>query len=159
MIPALARRNAAAVAFLAIAVAVAGLCLVALASVTASPYEQLGTAAFPRAVAVLTLAFAVLKTIGLIRAAAPAPAADDEGWGSRHLIGPAAMLGLAVLYLLALAQTDIDFRIVTSVFLFVATWVMAGRIGLRGLVALALVAIAVSVGLDLLFKHFLYVDL
>ena len=69
------------------------------------------------------------------------------------------MLGLAVLYLLALARTDVDFRIVTSIFLFVATLVMVGRLKPRALVVLVAFAVAASIGLDLLFKHFLYVDL
>ena len=36
---------------------------------------------------------------------------------------------------------------------------MVGRLGARALLILALFAVAGSIGLDLLFKHFLYVDL
>ncbi len=159
MIPALVRRNGSAMAFMAIAVAVAGSCLYALASVTASPYEQLGTAAFPRAVAVLTLAFVVLKAVGLARSRDSDDDRDEDGGAWRRLAGPARMMALTVAYLLALSQTDIDFRIVTSIFLFVATWIMAGRLGMRALIVLLAASIAVSIGLDLLFKNFLYVDL
>ncbi|MGX1096925.1 tripartite tricarboxylate transporter TctB family protein [Amorphus sp. MBR-141] len=152
------RENPAAMVFLTIAVAVAGLGLYDLASVTTSPYEQLGTAAFPRAIAVGMLALVLLRVVALICAPA-SRSVDEPETGRRRFLGPAAMLGLAVLYLLALARTDVDFRIVTSIFLFVATLVMVGRLKPRALVVLVAFAVAASIGLDLLFKHFLYVDL
>lgn len=151
------RDNPAAVVFLTIAAAVAGLGLYGLASVTTSPYEQLGTAAFPRAIAIGMLALVALRVVILFCTPASADAEDGEGTG--RMLGSAGMLGLAVLYLLALARTDVDFRIVTSVFLFVATWVMVGRLTPRALLVLLAVAVGTSIGLDLLFKHFLYVDL
>ncbi|MEW5421098.1 tripartite tricarboxylate transporter TctB family protein [Amorphus sp. 3PC139-8] len=149
-------KNAAAMVFLAIAAVVAGLGLYALASVASSPYEPLGTAAFPRAVAIITLALVLMKSLALVRSAV---SHEEEPETRRLHLGPAKMLGLAVLYLLALSRTEIDFRIVTSLFLFVATWTMVGRLSARALVVLLAFAIATSVGLDLLFKHFLYVDL
>lgn len=152
------RENPAAMVFLTIAVVVAGLGIYALASVTTSPYEQLGTAAFPRAIAIGTLALAVLRIAALVRAPAKGRITDDRT-DYRPFLGSAGMLALAVVYLLALSQTDVDFRIVTSVFLFGATWAMVGRLGARALLILALFAVAGSIGLDLLFKHFLYVDL
>jgi len=151
------RENPAAMVFLTIAVVVAGLGLYDLASVTTSPYEQLGTAAFPRAIAIGMLALVFLRVLVLARA--PETGRYDDGIDCRPFLGSAGMLGLAVLYLLALSETDIDFRIVTSVFLFGTTWAMVGRLGARALLVLAIVAIAASIGLDLLFKHFLYVDL
>lgn len=151
------RENPAAMVFLTIAVAAAGLGLYDLASVTTSPYEQLGTAAFPRAIAVGMLALVLVRVVALV--GAPASEDAEPGAGPRRFVGSAGMLGLAVLYLLALARADVDFRIVTSVFLFVATWVMVGRLKPRALLVLLAFAVAASIGLDLLFKHFLYVDL
>lgn len=151
------RENPAAMVFLTIAVVAAGLGLYDLASVTTSPYEPLGTAAFPRAIALGMLALVLLRGVALLRA--PATGRDDDGMSYRRHLGSAGMLLLAIGYLLALSQTDIDFRIVTSIFLFGATWAMVGRLGARALLILALFAVAGSIGLDLLFKHFLYVDL
>ena len=152
------RQSSAAAVFLAVAAALAALALYDVASIPTSSYEPLGTAAFPRAIAVIVLALVALKAAALLGAPPDHDRETDEQW-YRPYLGSGGMFVLSVLYLVVLAETDVDFRIVTSVFLFVATWAMAVRLSVRALFLVFVSAVAGSILLDLLFKHFLYVDL
>jgi putative tricarboxylic transport membrane protein len=164
--------NAVAIVFLLLVAACAAASLYGSSLLPPASYEPLGSAAFPKALGLITLGLVAVQILSLIKThstrpskaphntdnaenAEPAPPA----FSAAKYRKPALMLGTMVLYLAAMSYGGVDFRLSTSVFLCVAICLLARPDSLKKLVVIAGCSIALAVILDLVFKHLFYIDI
>lgn len=115
-------------------------------------YDPIGSAALPRFVGWLVIGLSV----ALLIASRRRPAHDEErsgDWSRFALVG-----GATLAYILALTAAGADFAWSSAIYLAAAIGGLA-RPPLRRWPLLALVAVALGFGCDLLFTRFFYVDL
>lgn len=161
--------NAVAIVFLLLVAACAAASLYGSSLLPPASYEPLGSAAFPKALGLITLGLVAVQILSLIKThsarpskalhntdnAEPAPPA----FSAAKYRKPALMLATMVLYLAAMSYGGVDFRLSTSVFLCVAICLLARPDSLKKLVVIAGCSIALAVILDLVFKHLFYIDI
>lgn len=124
-------------------------------------YEKLGPAAFPRAIGVVILVLAGLKLISIIVRPLPPTAigSQSDAAPARDYGRAFGMFVLMWIYLGAISYRLADFRITTTLFLFAAMWLAAGRSKALTLIVMLATCIALSLGMDFFFRKFFYLDL
>lgn len=153
--------------FVVMAAAIAAASLYGAAQLPAPIYEQLGSAAFPRILGLITLALVIAKAALLYRSwradavaatevAPAAPAADEP---RPRFVASAGMLLLTIAYLAVLMLRVLDFTVATAGFLFLSLWLLSGRRFGVAVIVMLVVSALLGVGLDAIFRHFFYVDL
>ncbi|WP_417825528.1 tripartite tricarboxylate transporter TctB family protein [Thalassospira povalilytica] len=159
-------QNAVAIVFLLLVAAFAAASLYGSSLLPPASYEPLGSAAFPKALGLITLGLVALQVISMIRnhsgtdTETPTDAQTvPRSFSWEKYRKPALMLMVMVLYLAAMSYGGIDFRISTSVFLCVAMCLLARPDSLKKVVLIAGCSIALAVILDLVFKHLFYIDI
>lgn len=157
-------QNAVAIVFLLLVAAFAAASLYGSSLLPAASYEPLGSAAFPKALGVITLFLVTVQAISLIRnhastesSAEPEITVRPNSW--KKYRKPALMLGAMVLYLAAMSYSGIDFRISTSVFLISVMCLLARPDSLKKVFLIAVSSIVLAVVLHLVFKHLFYIDI
>ena len=137
--------------------------LVEAAGLPAGIYEPLGSAAIPQAVAVLILLLSLWmggRAFGYLsdrRGGAPATPGDAPTHVLR-IWSTIAVLGLAILYVLAMQLEWMGFAIATSVFLFLSIGILA-RFTRRSVLLAVGLALLVGFGGEWLFTNVLIIDL
>jgi hypothetical protein len=115
--------------------------------------EPIGPATFPRTVAVIMFLLS-LATLYLAFEKSPAPRAPaSERPGL--MLGSLAML---VVYVAAMDDGLVGYRLATIVFLFALGILMLGPKPVRVVIA-ALIALAIGFGTHFVFTRFMYIDL
>ena len=157
-------QNAVAIVFLLLVAAFAAASLYGSSLLPPASYEPLGSAAFPKALGLITLGLVALQVISLIKGHSGQDILDDPqavarpfSWAKYRK--PALMLATMVLYLAAMSYGGGDFRISTSVFLCLAMCLLARPDSLKKVLLIAGCSIALAVILDLVFKHLFYIDI
>lgn len=157
-------QNAVAIVFLLLVAAFAAASLYGSSLLPPANYEPLGSAAFPKALGLITLGLVAFQMISLIRNHSGKDAPTDTETAPRSFAWakyckPALMLATMVLYLAAMSYGGVDFRISTSVFLCLAVCLLVRPESLKKVLLIAGCSIALAVVLDLVFKHLFYIDI
>ena len=157
-------QNAVAIVFLLLVAAFAAASLYGSSLLPPASYEPLGSAAFPKALGLITLCLVALQAISLIRNhASTTSSAESEttprSFSWKKYRKPALMLGAMVLYLAAMSYSGIDFRISTSVFLSLVMCLLTRPDSLKKVLLITSCSIVLAVVLDLVFKHLFYIDI
>ncbi|MHC8491481.1 tripartite tricarboxylate transporter TctB family protein [Thalassospira sp. SM2505] len=157
-------QNAVAIVFLLLVAAFAAASLYGSSLLPPASYEPLGSAAFPKALGLITLGLVALQAISLIRnhsgTESPAdPESVTRSFSWKKYRKPALMLATMVLYLAAMSYAGVDFRISTSVFLCLAMCLLARPNSPKKVLLIAGSSIVLAVVLDLVFKHLFYIDI
>ena len=157
-------QNAVAIVFLLLVAAFAAASLYGSSLLPPASYEPLGSAAFPKALGLITLGLVALQAISLIRnhsgTESPMdPESDTRSFSWKKYRKPALMLATMVLYLAAMSYAGVDFRISTSVFLCLAMCLLARPDSPKKVLLIAGSSIVLAVVLDLVFKHLFYIDI
>ncbi|RCK49113.1 MULTISPECIES: tripartite tricarboxylate transporter TctB family protein [Thalassospira] len=157
-------QNAVAIVFLLLVAAFAAASLYGSSLLPPASYEPLGSAAFPKALGLITLGLVALQAISLIRnhsgTESPMdPESVTRSFSWKKYRKPALMLATMVLYLAAMSYAGVDFRISTSVFLCLAMCLLARPDSPKKVLLIAGSSIVLAVVLDLVFKHLFYIDI
>ncbi|NIY75073.1 tripartite tricarboxylate transporter TctB family protein [Thalassospira sp. HF15] len=157
-------QNAVALVFLLLVAAFAAASLYGSSLLPAARYEPLGSAAFPKALGVITLFLVALQAISLIRNHASTESSTEPETASLYISWkkyrkPLLMLGAMVLYLAAMSYSGVDFRISTSVFLSLVMCLLARPDSPKKVILIAVASIVLAVVLHLVFKHLFYIDI
>jgi len=122
-------------------------------------FEPLGSAPIPQATAglIILLALVVMgrALLAMVRAAPARPAAEDL---ALRPLDAAAVIGLTVLYVLAMALRLVDFAVLTALFLLVTIGVLV-RFERRLLPVIVALALATGFGCQYVFTRIFVVDL
>jgi len=157
-------QNAVAIVFLLLVAAFAAASLYGSSLLPPASYEPLGSAAFPKALGLITLGLVALQAISLIRNHSGTESPADlesvtRSFSWKKYRKPALMLATMVLYLAAMSYAGVDFRISTSVFLCLAMCLLARPDSPKKVLLIAGSSIVLAVVLDLVFKHLFYIDI
>lgn len=157
-------QNAVAIVFLLLVAAFAAASLYGSSLLPPASYEPLGSAAFPKALGLITLGLVAIQMISLIRHQSGKDTPTDPeivpwSFSLAKYRKPAIMLATMVLYLAAMSYGGVDFRISTSIFLCLAMCLLARPDSLKKVLLIAGCSIALAVVLDLVFKHLFYIDI
>lgn len=123
-------------------------------------FDPIGSAAFPKAMAVIIAALSLVVIAKAVLASRSAPAAEAEPSPEArqsHLLG-AAMYALVILYAAAMQWKLLGFATATALFI-VAAGAVLGRFRLKETIVSAVLALLLGFGGDYLFTHVFYIDL